>query len=92
MASFRTALLATAAATLSLAATPGALANGLSFINKTTSDGLGANGVPGGVYASGSSLYAGTNGGLSISADGGSTFFANRTTADGLVYSPGNNS
>ena len=47
MASFRTALLATAASALSLAAAPAALANGLSFTNKTTSNGLGSNDVRG---------------------------------------------
>jgi hypothetical protein len=36
-----------------------------------------------GVYADGSNIYAATNGGLSISNDGGSTF-TNRTTDDGL--------
>ena len=57
MASFRTALLATAASALSLAATPAALANGLTFTNKTTSNGLGSNDVLG-VYASGNTIYA----------------------------------
>ena len=70
---FRTALLATAATTLSLAATPGALANGLSFTNYTTANGLGANNVYG-VYASGSSIYAATQGGLGISTNGGTSF------------------
>ena len=66
MASFRTALLATAASALSLAAAPAALANGLSFTNTTTANGLGDNTVNG-VYASGSTIYAATDGGLSIS-------------------------
>ena len=65
MASFRTALLATAASALSLAATPAALADGLSFTNYTTANGLGSNFMRG-VYASGSSIYVATEGGLSI--------------------------
>jgi len=66
MVSFRTALLATAASALSLAAAPAALANGLTFTNKTTANsGLGSNSVSG-VYASGSNIYAATSGGLSI--------------------------
>jgi uncharacterized membrane protein len=71
MASFRTALLATAATALSLAATPAALANGLTFTNYTTTstnNGLGSNSVYG-VYASGSNIYAATPGGLSIASD-----------------------
>jgi hypothetical protein len=82
MVSFRTALLATAASALSLAATPAALANPLTFTNYTTSNGLGNNSVRG-VYASGSSIYAATGGGLSISTNGG-TSFTNYTTANGL--------
>ena len=65
MASFRNALLATA---LSLAATPAALANGLTFTNYTTTstnNRLGSNFVWG-VYASGSNIYAATGGGLSF--------------------------
>jgi ABC-type phosphate transport system substrate-binding protein len=65
MASFRTALLATAATALSLAAAPGALAGPLSFTNYTTTSGLGSDFVFG-VYASGSTIYAATFGGLSI--------------------------
>jgi ABC-type phosphate transport system substrate-binding protein len=65
MVSFRTALLATAASALSLAATPAALANPLTFTNYTTANGLGSNFMRG-VYASGSSIYAATSGGLSI--------------------------
>src|SRR5262245_47465053 len=61
----------------------------LTFTNRTTADGLGDNGV-GGVFAEGSTVYAATFGGLSISTNGGITF-TNRTTADGLgsnvVYS-----
>jgi hypothetical protein len=82
MASFRTALLATAASALSLAATPAALADPLSFTNYTTANGLGNNSVRG-VYASGSSIYAATAAGLGISTDGGSSF-SNYTTNDGL--------
>ena len=63
-------------------ATP-AHASSLLFSNTTTADGLGNNGVRG-VQAVGSSVYAATNGGLSISTDGGATF-TNRTTANGLV-------
>ena len=73
MASLRTILLATAAATISLAATPGALANGLSFTNNTTANGLGANRVRG-VSVSGSNIYAATSGGISISTNGGTSF------------------
>ena len=61
MASFRTALVATAA-------TPAALANGLTFTNYTTTSGLGSNYVYG-VYASGSNIYAATGLGLSIASD-----------------------
>jgi len=82
MVSFRTALLATAASALSLAATPAALANPLTFTNYTTSNGLGNNSVRG-VYASGSSIYAATLDGLSISTNGG-TSFTNYTIANGL--------
>ena len=52
------------------------------FANKTTADGLGGNTVSG-VFANGTSVYAATNGGLSISTNGGATFI-NKTTADGL--------
>ena len=96
MTSYRTALLATAATALSLAATPAALANGLTFTNYTTASGLGYNSVNG-VYASGSNIYAATNGGLGISTNGGSSF-TNYTTANGLgnnnvfgVYASGSN-
>ena len=68
MTSYRTALLATAATALSLAATPAALANGLTFTNYTTASGLGNNFVRG-VYASGSNIYAATDGGLSIASE-----------------------
>jgi hypothetical protein len=83
MAIFRAALLATAATALSLAATPAALANGLSFTNYTTAIGLGDPRVLG-VYASGSSIYAATMGGLIISTNNG-TSWSNYTTANGLV-------
>ena len=82
MPSFRTALLATAATALSLAATPAALAGPLSFTNYTTTNGLGSDFVFG-VYASGSNIYAATYGGLSISTNGGSSF-TNYTTTSGL--------
>ena len=52
------------------------------FTNKTTTNGLGNNSVYG-VYVVGTTVYAGTNGGLSISTDGGATF-TNRTTTNGL--------
>ena len=52
------------------------------FTNATTVNGLGNNRVNE-VYASGSTVYAATLGGLSISTDGGTTF-SNRTTANGL--------
>ena len=66
------------------------------FTNKTTADGLGNN-IVRGVYADGSNVYAATDGGLSISANGGASF-TNKTTADGLgsdypqgVYADGSN-
>jgi hypothetical protein len=81
---FRAALLATAATALSLGATPAALADGLSFTNYTISNGLGNNLVYG-VYASGSNIYAATNGGgLSISTNNG-TSWSDYTTANGLA-------
>lgn len=52
------------------------------FTNYTTANGLGSNQVNG-VYAVGSTIYAATSGGLSISTNGG-TNFTNRTTANGL--------
>ena len=45
----------------------------LYFTNRTTADGLGHNTVRG-VYASGSTVYAATANGLSISTDSGATF------------------
>ena len=53
-----------------------------SFTNKTTADGLGDD-VVNGVYVVGSNVYAATEGGLSISTDGGASF-TNKTTEDGL--------
>ncbi len=52
------------------------------FSNRTTAHGLGNNFVNG-VHAAGSTVYAATSGGLSISTNGGISY-ANRTTADGL--------
>jgi hypothetical protein len=80
MISLRTALLASAATALSLAAAPGALA--LTFTTRTTANGLGSN-VVNGVYASGSTIYAATGGGLSVSSNNG-TSWTNYTTANGL--------
>jgi len=76
-------LLASAAAAISVAvATPAALANGLSFTNYTTTNGLGSNEVKG-VYASGNNIYAATGGGLSI-YDG--TSWTTKTTNNGLGH------
>src|SRR5690349_9345621 len=52
------------------------------WTNRTTADGLGSNPVNG-VFASGSTVYAATAGGLSISTDGGANF-SNKTTVNGL--------
>ena len=52
------------------------------YTNKTTANGLG-NAQVNGVYVTGSTFYAATEGGLSISTDGGSTF-TNKTTTHGL--------
>ncbi len=57
-------------------------ANAQTFTNKTTANGLGNNTVRG-VFASGSTVYAATSGGLSISTDSGASF-TNKTTANGL--------
>ena len=54
----------------------------LTFVNRTTSNGLAANGIRTTV-ADGQNLYAGTSAGLSISSNGGQSFVT-RTTADGL--------
>ena len=83
MASFRTALLVTAASALSLAATPAALADGLSFTNYTTANGLVTNSVFC-VYASGSSIYAASNLGLGISTNGGTNWSNYTTGSNGL--------
>ena len=48
-----------------LAATPAALADGLSFTNYTTANGLGANSMSR-VYTSDGNVYAATDGGVSI--------------------------
>jgi hypothetical protein len=52
------------------------------YSTRTTASGLGNNYVHG-VYAVGSTVYAATDGGLSISTNGGSTF-TNKTRANGL--------
>ena len=52
------------------------------FTNLTTANGLGSNNVIS-VFVSGGKIYAATDGGLSISSDGGATFI-NKTTGDGL--------
>lgn len=56
----------------------------LIFSNKTTTNGLGSNNVNG-VFLDGSTIYAATQNGLSISTDGGSSF-VNRTVNDGLGH------
>ncbi|MFD2936787.1 hypothetical protein [Spirosoma flavum] len=65
------------------------------YTNKTTANGLGDDLVRC-VFVVGNTVYAGTNGGLGISIDGGNTF-TNRTTTNGLgsngvinVYVTGN--
>jgi uncharacterized repeat protein (TIGR01451 family) len=71
--------------------------NGTTWVNKTTTNGLGHNYCMG-VYASGNNVYVATYGGLSISTDGGDTFI-NKTGSDGLgaydsclgVFASGNN-
>ena len=55
----------------------------VTFVNRTTANGLGSNQVFGGVFVDGSNVYAATTGGLGISTDGGATF-VNRSTANGL--------
>ena len=52
------------------------------YTNITTTNGLGNN-IVRWVYASGSTVYAATTGGLSISTDGGASF-TNKTTTNGL--------
>ena len=60
---------------------------GATFTTKTTVDGLGDNGV-GGVYAVGSTIYAATNDGFSISTNGGTSFTNTRLSGlgDWIVY------
>jgi hypothetical protein len=89
MHSFSKRLLALAALALAtlLAAPAAASANGLTFVNRTTANGLGGNTVLG-VYADGSAIYAATDGGLSISTDGGTTF-TNYTSGLGNNYVAG---
>lgn len=82
-------LLATAATALSLAATPAALADGLTFTNKTTSNGLGSNDVRG-VYANGNIIYAATTNGLSISSNGGTSFTNYSQANNGLANNQAN--
>ncbi len=53
-----------------------------SYTNKTTADGLGGNSVRA-VYGAGSTVFAATDGGLSISTNGGTTF-TNKNTTNGL--------
>jgi len=53
------------------------------FVTFGTASGLGNNNTYG-VYVSGSTVYVGTTGGLSISTNCGSTY-VNRTTSNGLV-------
>jgi len=57
-----------------------AQASTLTFINYTTTKGLGSNQVEG-IFVDGSTIYAATAGGLSISTNGGATF-NNRTTTN----------
>ncbi len=54
----------------------------LTFVNRTTADGLGANGVRT-IFVDGQRVYVGTSSGLAVSIDGGQAF-DNQTTADGL--------
>jgi outer membrane protein OmpA-like peptidoglycan-associated protein len=60
---------------------------GATFTTKTTVDGLGNNGV-GDVYAVGSTIYAATNEGFSISTNGGTLFTNTRLSGlgDWIVY------
>ncbi len=55
-------------------------ASALTFTNRTTADGLGADPVSG-VYVVGSTVYAATTGGLSISTNGGVSFTNDDTTS-----------
>ncbi len=56
----------------------------VTYTKKTTADGLGNNRVRS-IFVDGENVYLGTDGGISISTDGGATF-VNRTTADGLPH------
>jgi MYXO-CTERM domain-containing protein len=56
---------------------------GATFVNYTTSNGLGDI-LCHDVWSSGGTLYVATHGGLSISTDGGATF-SNYSTANGLA-------
>ena len=67
---------------LALAPRPAAAQGTLTCVNKTTDNGLGSNTVLG-VYTDGSTVYAATARGLSISTDGGAAFI-NKTTDNGL--------
>ena len=67
---------------IGLAPAASAATQDITFTNATTSNGLGTSSVNG-VYAVGSTIYAATYGGLSISTDGGATF-TNYTTDNGL--------
>jgi len=60
---------------------------GATFTTRTTANGLGDNGV-GGVYAVGSTIYAATNDGFSISTNGGTSFTNTRLSGlgDWIVY------
>jgi hypothetical protein len=98
MSSFRTALLVTASTALSLAATPAALADPLTFTSKTSGySGLASNSLLG-VYTNCNNIYSATNNnGLSISTNGGGNWTTYKTT-NGLgsnslrgVYASGNN-
>ncbi len=55
-------------------------ASALTFANRTTADGLGSNYVIA-VYATDDTVYAGTAGGLSTSADGGAAFTNDDSTS-----------
>lgn len=57
--------------------------NSVSYSRKTTSDGLLNNSVVS-IFGVGSTIYAGTNGGLSVTSDNGTTF-SNFTTTEGIV-------
>ncbi len=58
--------------------------SGLSFTNKTTTQGLGSNDVRAVYVKNNGHIYASTSNGLSVSTDGG-TSFTNKTTSQGLV-------